>query len=122
MDNLDKAVSDITLKLNELYLNIGKKQEIIIKDSPVQSDLTNTEKFLNLLELLKIQVNNKFELIDKRIINNEDKTQQNTDDIEKLKKQALEFQSNINYLLEKLEELKKLIIIERKDDVTKINL
>lgn len=44
----------------------------------------------------------------------------NKEDIEDLKKKNKEFEDNIKSILDKLEELKKLIVIDKNDDVSEI--
>ena len=106
---LDKI--DLDLKnLGDKILNLNFNTSIV---QPIKSedDLDDTQRFLKMLDSLKIQVNNKFDFLGAKV-------DKNTKDIEELQKELMNFKDNINYLMDKLEELKKLIIINNKDDVS----
>lgn len=85
-------------------------QVIINQPIKVEDDSNNLEKFLGMLKSLKIEVDNKLTIIDNSIM-------KNTNDINDIKKKLEGFKENITYIFQKIEDLKKLIIVDGKDDV-----
>lgn len=107
-------IGDITDKLNQLIINLKNQNSQVVITQPikVEDDSNNLEKFLGMLKSLKIEVDSKLIIIDNSIT-------KNTNDIDDIKKKLEGFKENVTYIFQKIEDLKKLIIIDgNRDDVS----
>lgn len=107
-------IGDITDKINQLIINLKNQNNQVVITQPikVEDDSNNLEKFLGMLKSLKIEVDSKLLIIDNSIT-------KNTNDIDDIKKKLDGFKENITYIFQKIEDLKKLIVVDgNRDDVS----
>lgn len=120
IDDLYSKIKQIESQIAQLDLRINNIK--VYSHEPIQNDdLSNSEKFLKLLESLRSTVNEKFSKANMDIENNKNNIDDLRNDVNNLKEMAKDFKSNISNLFEKIEELKLLIMNSKNDEVSAMN-
>lgn len=109
LKKLDELIEGINIRLSEM--NVFQLPQ---KDD---EELSDTDRFLKLLESLKVTIFNKLGNLDSRLEEDERDISGIKADIQALKEKSAYFNENITILFAKIEELKNLIHKSPNDDV-----
>lgn len=114
LKTIDGLIESINLKLSEVNVFQGFPQK-------EDENLSDTDRFLKLLETLKVTVFNKLGSFDSRLQEDEKDISGLKADINALKEKSVYFNESITVLFAKIEELKNLISKSPNDDVRLFN-